>query len=47
MSSPPGHAVQKMPNKATDQIITTSFPGTPSVFTVAAEAKSQSAEESE
>ena len=46
MASPPGQAVQKMPNKATDQIITTSFPGTPSVFAAAAEPETQPAEQS-
>jgi curli biogenesis system outer membrane secretion channel CsgG len=35
LASPLGQAVQKMLDKATDEIITTSFPGTPSVFEVA------------
>lgn len=47
MASPLGQAVQKMLDKATDEIITTSFPGTPSVFATAAEAETQPAEASE
>ena len=47
MASPLGQPVRKMLDKATDEIITTRFPGTPSVFTVAAEAETQLAEESE
>ena len=34
MASPLGQAVRRMLDKATNEIITTSFPGTPSDFTV-------------
>ncbi|MDC3015212.1 hypothetical protein OA010_00200 [Luminiphilus sp.] len=47
MASPLGQAVRKMLDKATHEIIRTSFPGTPSGFRVAAEAVTQLAEESE
>ena len=39
--------VRTMLDKTTDEIITTSFPRTPSDFTVTAEAETQLAEESE
>jgi len=47
VASPLGQPVREMLDKAIDEIITTRLPGTPSVFTVAAEAESQLAEESE
>ena len=49
MATPLGQAVRKTLDKATHEIIRTSFPGTPSGFTVAvaAEAVTQLAEESE